>query len=303
MTGRTTSPGTGPAPSAIERASPDFPVTWFSHRIMVAGLTDVGRRRSENQDRFGIRDDLGLILVADGMGGHGGGAMASAMAVEEIFRFVESNVPRQESTEAADRGEERSGAPMAEGVGLGPRRGWPPAVTTVPAVVQAAVERASQAINEVNRARQLADGIGMGTTLVGIWILEHANRCAVFCVGDSRLYRLRQGALAQLTRDHTAYQTWIDDGRPGSAPRKNVITRALGPKPHAQADIGIEELMKDDVFLLCSDGLTGMVDDELIKETLRAHADPESACRRLVALANEKGGADNVTAVVARCVA
>lgn len=278
-------------------------MTRFSHRMVVAGLTDVGRRRSENQDRFGIRRDLGLILVADGMGGHGGGAMASAIAVEEFFRSVESHVPRQPSTEAADRGEERSGTPTAEGGGIEPRRDWYPAVTTVPSVVQAAVDRASEAINEVNRASRPADGMGMGTTLVGLWILEHANRCAVFSVGDSRLYRLRQGALAQVTRDHTAYQMWIDGGRPGAAPRKNVITRALGPKSHAQADIGIEELMRDDVFLLCSDGLTGMVDDDRIAEALRADADPESACRRLIALANDKGGADNVTAVVARCVA
>lgn len=245
-------------------------VTLLAQRMTVAGLSDVGLRRSHNEDGFGIRDDLGLILVADGMGGHGDGAQASAMAIKEIFRFIEDCTLGQPST------------------------------PNIRSIIQSAVEGANKAIYEINRERQREDGAGMGTTVVGMWVLEDSDRCAVFNVGDSRLYRIRQGVCAQMTRDHSAYQAWIDDGRSGAEPRKNIIMRALGPVPHVTADIRIEELMNDDIFLLCSDGLTGMVDDRLIADTLSTHANPESACRRLVDLANENGGVDNITAVVAR---
>jgi protein phosphatase len=142
----------------------------------------------------------------------------------------------------------------------------------------------------------------MGTTVVGMLPTVEPGRMVLFNVGDSRVYRFRDAELSQLTRDHTLYQEWLDGGGQGDNPPRNVITRAIGPKARVENDVGLQLLVPGDLVLVCSDGLTGMVADPEISETLVRldQATPDDICRALVDFANERGGKDNITVIVGR---
>ena len=249
-------------------------------RIASGGLTDVGRVRTNNEDCFQIVKPLELYVLSDGMGGEAHGEVASAMAVETVVKHCL----------------EAEANPAAPFFGQ-PQRNW-----------SERTKRLSSAVYLANReifesAKQNAERRGMGATLTAAWI--DGSRLSIAHVGDSRAYLLRGGALQQLTNDHSLVAEQVRKGilTPAEAEQsemQSVLTRALGSQ--AQVEIDAEELglFKGDLVLLCSDGLTRMVTEPEIAGTLQAETDPERAAAKLVALANENGGADNVTVLVIR---
>jgi len=231
-------------------------------RIDASALSDVGRSRRFNEDFFGVDNERRLYLVADGMGGHGHGEIASRLVVQSV----------------------RDAMPAGE---AGARQ------------LQGAIERANrEVLAAVERDRSLE---GMGTTLVALQL--HGDSAIVAHVGDSRAYRLRDRQLKLLTSDHTWVNEQINAGNISESqalthPFKSVITRALGGDTNVQVDTTEVELEPGDVYLLCSDGLTGMVPEERIRELLGRREPPDETCRALVQDANEAGGRDNITVVL-----
>lgn len=242
-------------------------------RIAAAGLSDIGRKRSQNQDRFTVDTDLGLFLVADGMGGHKGGETAS--------RIVSEVVPEQ--VKKARK-----------------KKGFDPAHALTEAIRAANLEIYKTA--QKDTALQ-----GMGTTTTALLVEE--KRVVLGHVGDSRCYFVRQGALWQATRDHSLVQEKL---RAGLITRqelktdrmKNVITRSVG----FDGDVTVEtyglDAAKGDCFILCSDGLSGMIEDAAILKIVGTLSDGQQAlaggCKALIDAANLAGGDDNVTAVLVR---
>jgi serine/threonine protein phosphatase PrpC len=226
--------------------------------------SDVGRLRTVNQDSMLVSERL--FAVADGMGGHAAGEVASALAIAEFERL--SSAP---TLSAAD--------------------------------LDAGVARANAAI--VATGRTHGDQLGLGTTLAALGWVQGADgpRWAVCNVGDSRVYRWAEGLLTQLTEDHSEVQELISAGHlsPEDArhyPRRNVVTRSLGSEPAPIPDIGLLVPVAGDRFLLCSDGLTNELTDTEIAHVLHQCADPQQAAGRLVEEANTAGGRDNITVVV-----
>lgn len=248
-------------------------------RARAAGISDVGLQREHNEDCFAVVPQHELFIVADGMGGHRAGDVASRLASESItdfFRRSESDEmtwPFQIDTELSDE-ENR---------------------------LLTAIRLANRQIYEHSiRSRDLR---GMGTTVVGALFSPDKQRMYIGHVGDSRAYRVREGEIVQLTRDHSLLNDYLaampdmTDEQRSELP-KNVITRALGMQDNVEVDLLSDEAQLGDYYVLCSDGLSGMVDDEDILAAVKESSSPESACLRLVTMANEHGGEDNVTAVV-----
>ncbi|NCO37729.1 MAG: hypothetical protein COZ06_25535 [Armatimonadetes bacterium CG_4_10_14_3_um_filter_66_18] len=230
-----------------------------------AGKTDVGRLRTNNEDAYAVHRREGLLMVADGMGGHEAGEVASQQAVELICRVVSNG-----------------GAPESN-----PR---------------ARLRKALGAANdEILRAAQQR-GNNMGTTATVALILE--DRLHVAQVGDSRAYLLRDGELTQLTEDHSVVQELVTAGllsREGAEvhPHRNVLTRALGQTDDIEVDVATHVLQPEDLLLLCTDGLTTMLSDEEIRSTLATNTSLDETADALVKQANDRGGNDNITVVVA----
>jgi serine/threonine protein phosphatase PrpC len=239
------------------------------------GETDVGRVRGTNEDCFAVIPHLGLFMVADGMGGAAAGEVASHAAIEQVRRAVED----RETTWSADA--------AVSSPESGPRR------------FIAGIRRANRVIHAL--AQRDPSIRGMGTTFAGILLL---GRCAVVAhVGDSRVYRLRQGELERMTHDHSLAHHLVELGvlRPqevATFAHRNIITRAVGPHETVDVDTKIVDVRPGDVFLICSDGLTGELGDDEIAAILRERRGPGVTVGRLVDRANEKGGADNITAVL-----
>jgi serine/threonine protein phosphatase PrpC len=230
--------------------------------ICSAALSDPGRVRPGNEDSCLVDEALGLFLVADGMGGCLAGEVASRMAVETVHACLAEN--------AADHGVQ----PVSNAARLA-----------------AAVARANHDIYAAARSRD--DWQGMGTTIAAV--LLKGARLTVAHAGDSRVYLARGRSVIRLTEDHSAVRGQTPEET--YAFNRHVITRALGPLPQIDAEISEADLMAGDRLLLCSDGLTGEVSDDEILSVLTAAANPLAACQRLVALANERGGDDNITTV------
>ena len=253
--------------------------------IRAAGLSDVGRKRKSNEDSYASAPDLNLFVVADGMGGHAAGEVASRLAVESIERHISGARPSTDPT-----------------VPAGPRVTVPEAPPLpVPAQkVLNAIRLANQEILRSVRRNQTMRG--MGTTVVIAYI--QGRRAYIGSVGDSRAYLLRAGDLRQLTDDHTFVNEQVRAGTltPAEArrhPARNILTRAVGSQDEVEADIIQQDLLAGDLLLLCSDGLTAMVDDQNILETLRGtDADLQRGCQALIDLANEHGGDDNITTIL-----
>jgi len=243
---------------------------WGTGLPSIAGATHVGVVRRINQDAFGRFDDPVrgevLLVVADGLGGHRGGEVASRMAVDLLGQLV------------------RAG-------------------TEAPAIRLArAIEEANRQIHDAARVDYTLEG--MGTTVVCL-LLAHDGAAHVAHVGDSRLYRLRSGNLEAITEDHSLVATLVREGvlQPDEArtdPRKNQILRALGVRKEVEVDIAPVEPRAGDVYLLCTDGLHGLIEDPAIRELALEHPDPELAVEHLIAAANRAGGTDNVTCMLAR---
>jgi protein phosphatase len=231
--------------------------------------TDVGMIRSGNEDNFTARanGDRGLFVVADGMGGHAAGEVASEMAVQTLER---------ELTGMNDLAAGGAAARVADALRLANRSIHDRTITEV-------------------------DKQGMGTT-ASVLIVAGA-RYMIGQVGDSRVYLLRDGALQQLTKDHSYVQEQVDAGflTPEQAryhPYSNVITRCVGASPDVQPDIYEGEVRLGDLFLVASDGLTGMVDDRRLQMLLMSRAEPDRKVHALISEANGRGGLDNITAIV-----
>ena len=255
--------------------------------IRTAGLSDVGRRRKSNEDSFAISEDGTLFIVADGMGGHAAGEVASRLAVESIERHISGTDPRKEPTIPASF---RSPGVDEASLPIPARR------------VLNAIRLANQEI--VRSVRKDSSMRGMGTTVVIAYV--SGTRAYIGSVGDSRAYVVRDRSLRQLTSDHTLVNEQVRAGALSSQearhhPARNILTRAVGSQEEVEADLVELDLKPGDILLLCSDGLTTMAEDSDILNTLLAHSDdPEAASRALVDLANERGGDDNVTVVLGR---
>ena len=241
------------------------------------GLTHIGKVRQINQDAFGIHDHLRLWLIADGMGGHAGGEVASQLAVQEMAGYFEKHRPElvKNLNESKD----------------------------VTVILEEALEAANHAIRE--HARDHFELLGMGTTAVAVHIAGELPFLATIAhAGDSRAYLLRDQSLRLLTRDHSLVEERIELGilTPEQAlthPLRHILTRALGIEHSVIPSVTTIELTEKDRLLLCTDGLTKMMTDQHILHTIqRANATLEKACFALIEEANNEGGQDNVTVVM-----
>src|SRR5688500_14518936 len=251
-------------------------------KIRYAAKTDVGMKRTHNEDYFSLIEDEQLFLVADGMGGHASGEVATKMAAETIGEFYQRTREDEEVT-------------------------WPYKMDRSLSYVEnrlvCAIKLANLRIFETS-CRDIRYK-GMGTTIVSTLVC--GDKIYVGHVGDSRVYRIRDNGIHQLTRDHSLLEDY-KEARPDMTeeearnfPHKNVITRALGMRDNVVVDISKVDLADGDRFVLCSDGLSGMLTDDEIHNITRRHEDLEKVVSELIDRANAAGGTDNITAMVVEC--
>jgi serine/threonine protein phosphatase PrpC len=249
-------------------------------QIVSSGLSDVGRVRTNNEDSFRIVEALELFILSDGMGGEAHGEVASAMAVEAIQKYCEAE-------------KEDSGVTVLEAM----PENW----TTQTRRLRNAVRQANHQIYQ--SAQKNSEQRGMGATVTTAWLKD--ARLSIAHVGDSRAYLLRSGNLQQLTNDHSLVAEQVRRGlitpqQAEESEMQSVLLRALGAHPEVEVDVDEVEVYPRDVLLMCSDGLTRMVTEPEIAGTLQAETVPEAAAEKLISLANESGGVDNVTVIVVR---
>ncbi len=247
-------------------------------RITSCGITDVGVKRTNNEDNYLINDELNLFVVCDGMGGHAGGEFASAIAVNTVEEVLSS----LETTPEIEAAREEGG------------------VEVMRERLRYAIRLAGKRIYE--KAAAEPEYHGMGTTCL-VLLIDGAN-AFVAHVGDSRGYVIRDGRIEQLTEDHSLVNEKIRAGllTPDQARHhklKNIITRSLGYTEDVEIDIQVRAIRRGDKFLLCSDGLSNLVEPAEIGEIVRSMG-PQEAGRHLVQVACERGGDDNITAVITR---
>jgi len=241
--------------------------------MKVAGLSDVGRCREVNQDTFVVDEAMELYAVADGMGGHAAGEVASDLAIHAVAHSLRDQ-----------RSEESVWSPEQAGE-----------------LLQQALREGNRKIVESVQAR--SEWTGMGTTLVAMVRTE--SEVVIAHVGDSRAYRLRSGQFSQLTSDHSLVNEQVKAGiltpeQAQRSPYRNIVTRALGNQQDVEVDVIRAPVEVGDIFVLCSDGLSGMLSDDQIRDVVESDGTtPQVACRKLVDLANENGGEDNITVIVA----
>jgi protein phosphatase len=251
-----------------------------NQKIEAYALTDSGSKRTHNEDSVAADPRLGLVIVADGMGGYKGGEVASALAVNTIMSELESTLERFH-TENANMDSEFSLESLA---------------------IKDVLELSNSII--YNAAQSQPQYSGMGTTVV--LALFYDNRMTIAHVGDSRLYRLRNDVLELVTEDHTLLRELISRGfyseeEAKESQNKNLVTRALGIESSVEIDIQEDVALPGDIYLLCSDGLNDMVDDRDIHLTLKRYNDSlDTAVAELIQLAKNNGGKDNVSVVLAR---
>lgn len=245
--------------------------------IEAFGLSDVGRKRKHNEDNYALDVAEGLFIVADGMGGHAAGEVASKITVETIGEFIASTRQKEEAT-------------------------WPfkynHSLHFNSNRLAVAIEKANERVMAAVAAQPWLKG--MGTTVVAGLLNEKI--LALAHVGDSRAYLFRDGQLSRLTDDHSWVHEQVAAGiltedEAKSHPLKNVVTRALGGGPSVMPDLQELAFSPGDLYIFCSDGLTTMLSDEEIAETVAAEPDPENLCQKLVEEANDRGGVDNITVV------
>lgn len=233
--------------------------------------TDVGKLRDINEDYYYIsnpEDEIQVFILADGMGGYNGGEVASRLATTTALSYIKSNfqnIPKEKED--------------------------------ILNLIKSAMEYANMVVYEKsNEDKELE---GMGTTLEVSLIYN--NRIYIGHAGDSRIYRIRRNFIRKLTRDHSYVQKLVKDGtiteeQARNHPKKNMLVKALGCTPFLEPDVTVKGFMKDDIILMCSDGLSNMLKDEEIFEIIKAQG--TQSAEKLVENANENGGYDNITAVV-----
>jgi protein phosphatase len=250
-------------------------------RAVAAGISDVGLQRDHNEDSFAILSEHELYIVADGMGGHRAGDVASNLATESIIEFFRATAADDVTWPFhfdARLSEEENR--LLTGIRIANR----------------------QILERSARSRECH---GMGTTVVGALFSRRKKKMYIGHVGDSRAYRVRAGQIVQMTRDHSLLtdslmaMPELSEEQRSELP-KNVITRALGMQDQVSVDLQSDDAQPGDLYVLCSDGLSGMMDDADILGIVTGAPSLHEACRRLVATANEHGGEDNITAVIVR---
>ncbi|MCP4499346.1 MAG: Stp1/IreP family PP2C-type Ser/Thr phosphatase [Deltaproteobacteria bacterium] len=251
-------------------------------QIASIGLTDVGRKRDHNEDYYLVEPDLGLYLVCDGMGGHAAGEVASEHAAETVKRIITENKSLIDEYRNDDNPQTRE---------------------KIATLVENAVQKAC---NEIYNIATRDDGkAGMGTTLVMLLVID--GKGIMGHVGDSRLYMVRVGQIHQLSEDHSYCTEMIKRGKmtreqARNSPYANVITRAVGIQESVEVDTLLFDIISGDTFLICSDGLSGYTEDPNELAELLSEKDTDSIPQTLIDLANERGGKDNVTAVIVRAI-
>ena len=248
--------------------------------VEIVAFSDVGRKRVQNEDSTACNPELGIAVIADGMGGYKAGEVASALAVTCIINDLQEGVQELLA---------RGSAPIDS-------------VSRLSILLEQAIVHANSAIFRL--AQQEPECHGMGTTVLAVVFSQ--DRIVIAHVGDSRLYRLHEDQLEQLTNDHSLFQELIDQGiftrqEAEATTPKNLVTRALGIDQDVLVDVGEETTKPDDIYLLCTDGLTDMLTDEEIHLILAQYAaNLSEAGQQLIANANERGGFDNVSVILAR---
>ena len=261
------------------------------NRFRSVGATDIGGRRQNNEDTFLIDHDLGLFLVADGVGGHMAGEIASAIAVASIREFI---LERVKNLPTANRNT------IADVPSL-PKNTHSIKLERDRELVRASLDHASNAIFVEGQRLLAAEGRAMSTTIVGMFLQDgNDGDTTIFNVGDSRLYVFRNRKLTQVSTDHSAFQEWLSQGRPGPEPSRNIILQALGQSPSVAPSVQSERLVSGDLVLMCTDGLTDYVDDEIITKHLECldRNEPKTGCVNLINAAIAAGGADNITVLL-----
>lgn len=252
--------------------------------VEVAGKTDVGCVRSNNEDNFGWDARYGIFVVCDGMGGQAAGEVASKLAVDEMLKYFRETALAQPAATASNGDETAS-------------------VDSGSAALTISISRANHAIYEA--AHQQDSRAGMGTTIVATLI--RGNGLAIGHVGDSRIYLIRQGEIEQLTQDHSLVMEQVRLGyitaeQAETSELQNVILRALGSEEAVQSDVEDLLVLKDDVLVMSSDGLTRHVRDQEILNIVEQSASLEAACDELIQKAKDRGGQDNITCLLVRIV-
>ena len=232
--------------------------------------TDVGKAREMNQDYYYIakaENELQLYILADGMGGYNGGEIASKLAIESAKNYIENNFNKIQHEKEF-----------------------------ILKLIKDSMEYSNMVVYEKSKLQQELQG--MGTTLDICFIYN--NKVYIGHVGDSRVYRIRGNVIRKLTKDHSYVQQLVEDGKitreeANHHPKKNMLTKALGCTSYVEPDIRARNIEKQDIILMCSDGLTNMVEEEIIYKQVKEN--PQIAPENLVNLANEAGGYDNITVI------
>ncbi|NIV17990.1 MAG: Stp1/IreP family PP2C-type Ser/Thr phosphatase [Woeseiaceae bacterium] len=252
-------------------------------KINFAELSDTGRVRDHNEDAIGSDPEIGLMVLADGMGGYNAGEVASGIAVQIVSELAAEGASRENRDEV----DPHSGM-MRQSI-----------------VLRDAVYRANKIIYQTAQSQTHCEG--MGTTIVACMFYD--NKVSIAHVGDSRAYRLRNGAFDQLTMDHSLLQELVDRGfysaeEAQRSTNRNYVTRALGVEPTVEVEVHEYDVLPEDIYLLCSDGLPDMVEDEDIHLTISTFNDSlDIVGKQLIDLANDHGGRDNVSVQLARVIA
>jgi len=251
-------------------------------KIRLVGMTDTGKVREHNEDTIATDSDIGLLVLADGMGGYNAGEVASGIAVKTVLNLIREQVEREDLSV------------LDKDTGL----------TRPSIILRDAIQRANKIIYQTARSQPQCEG--MGTTIVAALFFD--NRVSIAHVGDSRMYRLRSDRFEQVTMDHSLLQELVDRGfysaeEAQRAANKNYVTRALGVEPNVEVELQESPVQKGDVYVLCSDGLSDMVEDDDIHLTISTFsANLDTVAKQLIQLANDNGGRDNVSVVMAHVV-
>ena len=252
----------------------------LSAKISFAELTDTGRVRDHNEDAIGTNSDVGLMVLADGMGGYNAGEVASGIAVQIVTELASEAATRQEMND------------------LDPHSG----LMRQSIILRDAVYRSNKIIFQTAQSQTHCEG--MGTTIVACMFYD--NKVSIAHVGDSRAYRLRGGQMDQMTLDHSLLQELVDRGfyseeEAQRSTNRNYVTRALGVEPTVEVEVHEHDVLPDDVYLLCSDGLCDMVEDDDIHLTISTfNASLDVVGQQLIDLANDHGGRDNISVMLAQ---
>jgi len=244
----------------------------MSHHVHVFGLTHVGRVRLNNEDEWAAVPDCSFFVLADGMGGHRAGEVASKEAVQSLCHIIQKQASEQKSSISLQEAEDQ---------------------------LREAIEQTNDRIYKLSHKNTACRG--MGTTLCCLHFID--SGVVMAHVGDSRIYRLRKERLVQLTKDHSLLRELVDLGQVeekqgGENSYKNILTKAVGTESEVEPSIQFQEIFKSDLYLMCSDGLTDHLSKKEIESILNKNTDLETTVKILIATANEKGGHDNITVVL-----